>query len=291
MKAHKLLIGAVMAVLAVGCGKANPAEPSSASGANISGSIVSGGGSAGTSSFSEGPTAGPAAAPAVPPGLVVAVANTPITSTVDASGHFQLTNVPPGLANLLFSAPGLAAAVGLADLKIGDVVTIQVSLNSSTATVESDRRSNGREEQLEGRVESLPPTTAAGAFVVAGRTVTTNTSTQFTLQGQPATFASLALGQRVHVKGTTGTTGLLASSVMIQNTNTDVGLNINGIVSAFSGTIAAFQFTVDGRLVKGDAQTEFFGNSRFSDLANGARVEVKGSQRDAFVYATRLKVN
>ena len=93
------------------------------------------------------------------------------------------------------------------------------------------------------------------------------------------------------MKGTTGTTGLLASSVMIQNTNTDVGLNINGVVSAFSGTGAAFQFTVDGRLVKGDAQTEFFGNSQFTDLANGVRVEVKGSQRDAFVYATRLKVN
>ncbi len=69
------------------------------------------------------------------------------------------------------------------------------------------------------------------------------------------------------------------------------GLNLNGIVSAFTGTATAFQFAVDGRLVKGDGQTEFFGNSRFSDLANGARVEVKGAQRDAFVYANRIKVN
>ena len=174
MSARRVFLFFAVALAAVGCGKSNPAEPSGAS-ASISGSIVSGSGSAGTSSFSDGPTAGPAAAPAIPPGLIVAVANTPITTTVDASGHFQLTNVPPGLANLLFSAPGLAAAVGLADLKTGDVVTIQVSLGSNSATIESDRRSNGREEQVEGRVESLPPTTGAGVLVVSGRTVTTNT--------------------------------------------------------------------------------------------------------------------
>jgi hypothetical protein len=111
------------------------------------------------------------------------------------------------------------------------------------------------------------------------------------MQGQAATFADLALGQRVHVKGQTGAGGMTASSVNIQNTNTSTGLNINGIVAAFSGTRAAFQFTVDGQLVKGDSLTELYGNTQFSELVNGARVEVKGSQRDAFVYATRLHVS
>jgi hypothetical protein len=171
------------------------------------------------------------------------------------------------------------------------MVTIQISLTTSSATIESDRRSNGKEEQLEGRVESLPPTTAAGSLVVAGRTVITNATTKFYLQGQTATFADLALGQRVHVKGQTGTGGMIASSVNIQNTNTDTGLNINGIVAGFTGTRQAFQFTVDGRLVKGDLATELFGNTQFSELVNGARVEVKGSQRDAFVYAMRLHVS
>jgi hypothetical protein len=202
-----------------------------------------------------------------------------------------LKNVPPGAADLRFSAPGVAAALGLSDLKGGDMVTIQVSLTTSSATVESDRRSNGKEEQLEGRVESLPPTTAAGSFVVARRTVITNATTQFFLRGQAATFADLALGQRVHVKGQPGTGGLVASSVDIQNTDTSTGLNINGIVAGFTGTRAAFQFTVNGQVVKGDAATELFGNTQFSELVNGARVEVKGSQRDAFVYAARLHVS
>ena len=269
------------------CNSANPAEPSSASTAPVNGSIVPAGDS------SNGATAGVnsgsiSAASTTPPGLLVSVAGTAISASVDAAGKFQLKNVPPGLADLRFSAPGLAAALGLSDLKGGDVVDIQVSLTTSDATIESDRRSNGKQEQLEGRVESLPPTTVAGSLIVAGRTVITNAATKFYLQGQPATFADLALGQRVHVKGQTGTGGMVASSIDIQNTNTSTGLNINGIVAGFLGTRAAFEFTVDGRLVKGDALTELYGNTQFSEVVNGARVQVKGAQRDGFVYATQL---
>jgi len=287
---QKLFVCLALAAAVTACNSSNPAEPSSASTATVNGSIVPAGGS------SSGATAGVnavlnSAASTAPPGLLVSVAGTAISASVDAAGNFVLKNVPPGLADLRFSAPGVAAALGLSDLRGGDMVTIQVSLTTSSATVESDRRSNGKEEQLEGRVESLPPTTAAGSLVVAGRTVITNATTKFYLQGQGATFADLALGQRVHVKGQTGTGGMIASSVDIQNTNADTGLNINGIVAGFTGTRQAFQFTVDGRLVKGDLATELFGNTQFSEVVNGARVEVKGSQRDAFVYATRLHVS
>jgi hypothetical protein len=141
-------------------------------------------------------------------------------------------------------------------------------------------------------VESLPPTTLAGNFVVAGRTVRTTATTAFRRADDSAgTSADLVLGYRVHVVGDTEGGVLVAREVKIQNTNTETGLNINGDVSLFSGTRAAFQFMVGTRLVKGDANTEFFGNSEFTDLANGKRVEVKGSQRDGFVYATRMKVN
>jgi hypothetical protein len=290
VKYQKLFVCVALAAAVAGCNSANPAEPSSASTATVNGSIVPAGDS--SNGAAAGVNAGSiSAASTTPPGLLVSVAGTAISASVDAAGKFQLRNVPPGLADLRFSAPGLAAALGLADLKGGDDVTIQVSLTSSSATMESDRRSNGKQEQLEGRVESLPPTTAAGSLVIAGRTVLTNAATKFYLQGQPATFADLALGQRVHVKGETGAAGMLATSIDIQNTNTSTGLNINGIVSGFTGTRAAFEFTVDGRLVKGDAATELYGNTQFSELVNGARVQVKGAQRDAFVYATRLHVS
>jgi hypothetical protein len=48
---------------------------------------------------------------------------------------------------------------------------------------------------------------------------------------------------------------------------------------------------VGDKLVKGDTATVFFGNSAFADLADGKRVEVKGSLRDGFVYATRIHVH
>lgn len=289
VRSQRLLVCVALAAAVTACNSANPAEPSSASTATVNGSIVPAGGS--SSAATAGVNSGSiSAASTTPPGLLVSVAGTAISASVDAAGKFQLKNVPPGLADLQFTAPGIAAKLGLSDLKGGDVVTVEISLTSSDATVESDRRSNGKQEQLEGRVESLPPTTAAGSFVVAGRTVITSSSTTFYLQGQTATFADLALGMRVHVKGQTGTGGMTASSVNIQNTNTSAGLNINGTISGFTGTRAAFQFTVDGRLVKGDTATELFGNTLFSEVVNGARVDVKGSQRDAYVYATRLHV-
>ncbi len=290
MRYQRLFVCVALAAVVGACSSANPAEPSGSATATVNGSIVPAGGS--SSAATAGVNSGSiSAASTAPPGLLVSVAGTAINASVDAAGKFQLKNVPPGLADLRFSAPGLSAALGLSDLKGGDDVTIQVSLTSSSATIESDRRSNGKQEQLEGRVESLPPTTAAGSLVVAGRTVITNSSTKFYMQGQTATFADLALGQRVHVKGQTGTGGMTASSVDIQNTNTSTGLNVNGVVSGFSGTRSAFQFTVNGQLIKGDSGTEFYGNSLFEELMNGATVEVKGSQRDGYIYATRIHVN
>jgi hypothetical protein len=224
----------------------------------------------------------------VPVGMTVSVVGTNVTAQVNAAGRFALLNVPPGNADLRFNAPGVLASISLLDLQAGQTIELTVTVSDTIATVESDRRSLGREEQVEGRVESLPPTTAALSLVVAGRTVTTDGSTTFYVGGAPAGFSSLEVGQRVHVKGQTNAGSLLARTIDIQNTNTTIGVNLNGTVSAFTGTAAAFQFQVDGRLVKGDALTEFYGNSRFLDLVNGGRVEVKGLQRDGFVYAQRI---
>jgi hypothetical protein len=217
---------------------------------------------------------------------------TNIAVDVSGDGTFTLKNVPSGNVVLQITGPGVNASITLNDLQTGQVVTITVNVNGVTADVDSDRRSKGGEEQLEGRVESLPPTTPAGDFIVAGRTVRTTSTTVYRRGDDSAgTFADLALGYRVHIKGSTLGGVLVAREVKIQNTNTETGLNINGDISLFSGTRADFQFNVGSRVVKGDANTEFFGNSSFADLANGKRVEVKGSQRDGFVYASRMKVN
>ena len=279
-----------MFVVATACSSSNnPSSPSSTGGIVVNGSIVSSGGGANgsTSGFSGGATSG-----SLPAGLTITVVGTNITVTVSANGAFTINGVPSGNIDLRLNGPGIQALISLLDLQNGQTATITITLNGTSAELDSDHRKGPSGEELEGRVESLPPTTAAGTFMVAGRLVTTNGSTTYTMQGQPATFADLAIGQRVHVKGTPGTTSLLATSVNIQNTNTDIGTNLNGTVSEFTGTSTAFQFRVDGgQLIKGDAATVFFGNSVFADLANGKKVEVKGSLRDGYVYATRIHVN
>ncbi len=267
----------------------SPTSPSAVSGANLSGSVVAPG--SGGGSTNAGTLSGPGTNGSIPAGLTVSVVGTTISAPVDPSGQFSLRGVPAGNADLRFTAPGVMATVTVLGLQAGQTVTISVSLSGSTAALESDCRSGAGQEQLEGRIESLPPTTAALTFVAAGMTVTTDASTTFFLRGAPASFTTLEIGQRVHVKARTSGGALLATTVDIQNTNTSIGVELNGVVSTFSGTAAAFQLTVNGTLIKGDAATEFFGNSLFTDLANGRTVEVKGSQRDGFVYAVRLHVS
>jgi Domain of unknown function (DUF5666) len=273
-------------LLAAACGGASPTRPTdpvaaaSTNGATISGVVLA------------ARTTGSLKPSAVMTGLTVSVAGTTIRAVVDDSNRFDLKGVPAGDLSLVFSAPQFTASVGLPAVQSSDTISLSVSLGTSSVTIESETRSSSATgaEELEGRVESLPPSTAAGTFVVAGRTVLTDAGTQFVLGGSAAAFSDLAIGQRVHVKGQPSGADLAATIVDIQNVNTDIPVEINGTVQNFSGTVSAFQFDIDGRLIKGDATTEFFGNSVFADLADGVRAEVKGQQADGFVQATRIHV-
>jgi hypothetical protein len=258
---------AALVVIAAACSANNPASPSPTNGISVSGSIVApGGGSASGSSFGSGPnTSG-----TIPAGLTITVVGTTNTAVVSGNGSFTLNGVPAGNVDLRLNGPGWSQLISLLELQTGQIVTITITLDGTVASLDSELRRGPAGEQLEGRIESLPPTTPADTFIVAGRSVTTSNATTFVLNGQPATFADLEIGQRVHVKGQPGVNTLLATWVMIQNTNTSVGSNVNGIVSGFTGTSSAFEFMVGDKLVKGDTATVFFGNSAFADLADGS---------------------
>ncbi len=286
------LVLVAVAVSSAACSSSNPAGPTpGGSGATINGAIVSQGGSATKHSGTGGGSQ-------TVPGLVVSVAGTNISSVVNSADEFSLRGVPSGSVELRFSAPSLNASLSLGAVQSAETVEIGVVISGSTVTLESQRRQHGNETELEGRVEGLPPTTPALTFIVAGRPVTTNASTQFSFHGdERATFADLAIGMRVHVKGQRNGDSLLATIVKIQNTRGENPVSLRGTIRDLSGTPAAFQFTlgeapaVSGvivTLVKGDANTEFGDDGRFADLANGKRVEVKGQLRNGFVYAQRI---
>jgi hypothetical protein len=277
-------------------------SPSTA-GATISGSVATSlpaSGPADQSALEHPAMSGPAAdavaaddsSPAV---LVVRVDGTKREATVDADGNFTLTGVPAGNVVLRFQGTGVNATVIVPSVEDGQSITIVVSIRSgmTEADLEADDRSgtSGGLRQLEGRVDAIPPVAAAGTIVVDGKTVVTNASTVFTNHGSPATFADVVVGMRVHVAGTTSGDTLVASTVMIQNTDATLPTAINGTVQGFIGTASSFSFTVNGTLVKGDAATTFNGNSSFGDLANGKRVEVKAVPGNGFVTATSIHVN
>jgi hypothetical protein len=99
---------------------------------------------------------------------------------------------------------------------------------------------------------------------------------------------------RVHVKGSAAGGGIAASTVRIQNTNTTIPVNVNGVIDSLTGGATAFEFKIGSRVVKGDGFTQWFGDGdspeSFASLENGARVEVKGQQRDGYIYAVRIHI-
>jgi hypothetical protein len=224
------------------------------------------------------------------------VVGTSISSPVGTGGDFSLTRVPEGGVQLRFVGSGVDASVALSPVKSGDAVSLLVGISGAAAVIESESRNAGGQVELEGRIESLPPTQAANTLVVAGRTVTVGTQTVIRDGNNVTrTFADLAIGQRVHVKGKLDGSKIAAGIITIQNTNTSIPVNVNGTVETLTGTVAAFTFFVSGREIRGDATTVFYGDLdtplTFSALKVGSRVEVKGLQRDAFIFAERMHIN
>jgi hypothetical protein len=288
MTNRSLALPVLILITTIACGGsgASPTGPAStgAGGASIAGTVQSG-----TSSAMTAVGAGNAI-----PGLVVTVVGTSISSGLDAAGRFTLQNVPAGDIQLQFSGPA-TGTITVSAVKTTETITLVVAVTSSSVTLESAARSSAGTEELEGRVESLPPTMAAGALKVAGRIVTTDAATQIRHGSSALEFDDIQIGYRVHVRGLTSGANLVASSIEIQNTITTIPVNVNGIISDLAGTPAAFEFRIGSRVVKGDASTGFFGDGdspdSFASLEDGVRVEVKGLQRDGHVYAARIHIN
>jgi Domain of unknown function (DUF5666) len=228
----------------------------------------------------------------------VAVSGTSVSSPVDPAGRFTLANVPSGDVQLQFSGGGASAMLPVAAVQPAQRIDLVVSVTGSSAAIESQVRSGGGGAELEGRVESLPPTPPSVdplSFSAAGRLVKTDASTRFQDGSQSRTFADLRIGMRVHVKGTLSGDAINATLVELQNSQVDIPVEVNGVIDTLTGNAAAFQFKIGSRLIKGDTNTTFFGDGdtpdTFADLKDGVRVEVKGQQRDGFVYAVRIHIN
>lgn len=285
MRIHCTPAVLIVALVSAACSSSpSPTSPSRQAAGSATGAVISGSVRSGSPLLAS--TTG-----AVVQGLLVSVPGTSISSGVDAAGLFSLTGVPAGDVELHFSGPGVNTTVRVSQVRTNETVSLRINLDGGAAVVEAQARSTASEEQVEGRIESVPPTMPAGTARVAGRTVRTDSATRVEQGGTPKTFADLQIGMRVHVTGTPSGGDVLATVIRIQNTHAWIPVPVNGVIDSFSGSDALFQFKIGSRLIKGDNLTEFFGGSRFSMLSDGDRVEVKGQQRDGYIYAERIHIS
>jgi hypothetical protein len=131
---------------------------------------------------------------------------------------------------------------------------------------------------------------------------------RFSLRDVPAGSAQLRF-KGSKADATAGVSGLVSGQavtivvtvsgsqavVVSDSRSPNAEIPINGTIAGLTGSAAAFEFTIEGRLIRGDAATQFFGDGNradsFPSLRNGSRVEVKTQARDGFFYAVRLHVN
>jgi hypothetical protein len=253
-----LLVAAVAA-----CQAKNPGAPTEFASATINGTVL---------------------AP-VPTGLRVSVGASSNSTPVDSAGRFALTNVLPGNVELRFTNGGATAVLPLSGVLANQTITITVTYGGSSVALESSRRVVGTDEELEGRVESV---TAPDSLFIAGRAVVTSGSTVFLANGQTVGFSALTIGQRVAVRGQSTAAALVAGRLEIFAVIS--ASNVNGAITVFTGTRSAFQFSVGGTEVQGDAGTMFASGSQFNELANGILVKIAGVQRSGFVYASSIEI-
>jgi hypothetical protein len=151
--------------------------------------------------------------------VTVTVVGTNISTTIDGSGRFQLTNVPVGDVQLKFVATGLDATLTLRGVEAGDQIDIRVRISDSSIRLEAERRERrqGRddedddededddrdEDEFKGMVSALTGTCPTITFTLNSITVKTTSATRY----EDGTCARVRNNVRVEVHGRRQTDG------------------------------------------------------------------------------------
>lgn len=219
--------------------------------------------------------------------LTVSIVGTSISTTINGSGQFTLSGVPPGTVQLKFSGSGIDATVMLAGVTATDQIEITVSLNGANARLDSERRGRGNgEAELKGPVASLGGTCPAVNFILQGARVSTGSETTF----DDITCAGLRNGVQVEVHGQRQADGsVLATRIEAEEEDNGPRTDIEGVVSGLTGQCPAIVFTVQGTRVTTTGATSFRDMS-CAAVADGMRVKLRGQrQADGSILASRVE--
>ena len=280
------------------------------------------------------PLAGVQAAQTVEIVVTMAGSSANVESEVrHGAGEAELKGVveglPPTTPALTFKAAGKTVVTNastvfvngsgtrtFADLKLGARVEAQGSFAGDTLTatrVEVEDHAGvpnpgpnptpaptpkpEQESELSGAVSALTGSASSFQFTIGSRLVKGDAATTINGSSNAAkTFADLKNGVNVEVKGVQKDGFVQASRIHLENdAEPQAEAEVEGTVSAMTGSASAFQFTVGSTLVKGDSKTTFGESGKttktFTDLKNGLKVEVKGVRAtDGSVRATRIQI-
>ena len=233
-------------------------------------------------------------------GMTVSVSGTS-SSPVDAAGHFALRGVPSGHVDLHFSGAGSDAHLGMDDVTEHEDIHLTVIVSGATVDIDGHERETAGQVEVEGRVAQI--SAAARTLRIGDTDITVPSGTPIRHGSTAMALSDVHVGDRLHVRGTRSGTVVTATEVTAQTDRPgdpappvstpkpedDHGeVERTGTLSGRSGTCPVLTFTVSSTQFVTSALTTFEGTS-CSSLADGDRVEVKGSKSSSGrVTATKV---
>jgi uncharacterized repeat protein (TIGR01451 family) len=124
-----------MGVVAAACG----GSPTSPGASGTSGAVIAGTAATASANKSVNALSG---TPLV--GATVTISGTNLSTTTNAAGYFQISGVPSGTVRLQFRQTGVDASTEVRDVNGQQLVTIEVQVSGSTATIVSETRSESK---------------------------------------------------------------------------------------------------------------------------------------------------
>jgi hypothetical protein len=272
-----------------------PSQPGSASGATISGTVMTG---ASTTSMR---TMGGS--------IVVSIVGTSISAMIDGSGRFTLQNVPSGDVALAFTGNGVDARITITGVDMNDQIRIVVRVNGNVIDVDQNEHEKANNEaEIEGRVASTSCTTNPATIVVGTVTpMTVNVQAARIRHGATSlTCSQIQVNDHVEAHGTMNGRTFVATDVNVETAhgvepepgddhgNDGNDQNESEVQGAVSGAAAghscpAFTFSVGSTVVTTTSGTRFE-DTTCAGVVNGITVEVKGTRTSATaITATKVE--
>ena len=291
-----LAVSLLVSLVAVACGgegSFSPTSPSgvagSSAGAVITGTVMGVGPSALAADGSGGSSGG----------VTVKVAGTNISSGLDATGRFRLTGVPSGPIQLQFSGGGIDATLTLT-VSGGERIELTVKVTATGLRIEAERRESGPDRtEIEGHITAIDA--AARTLRVAGMLVEVPATAVIRHEDRTLTFADLRVGNEVKITARLDGTRIVATEVRVkvdddddegddEDDDGDTFVEVEGVVSALTGSCPALTFTVRTVTVRTGSDTRF-DEGGCAHVLNGVEVHVKGArQSDGSLRAVRVEI-